>query len=195
MKYIQLVRQNFVKQPVFSITELRRFLAKKGISNSYSALLVHNLLQKGEISRIAKGVYSFQKDILVSGFAFSPFYYGLQEALSLRNLWEQETNPVIITPKKFKPGLRQIMGANVLVRRINRKMFFGFDFIKYYNMWIPVSDAEKTLIDFFYFKEDLPSDAILEIKEKIDEKKLRAYLQRVSPKLAKKVKEKLVKTK
>jgi predicted transcriptional regulator of viral defense system len=147
-KYAKLVREHFKGQPVFSLSSLRVFLAKKGPSKNYSNLLVHNLLRRGEIQRIAKGVYSFQSDASVAGFAFSPFYYGLQEALSLRNLWEQETNPVIITPKKVRPGVRRIMGSNVLVRRIKRKMFFGFDLIKHYDFWIPVSDAEKTIIDF-----------------------------------------------
>ena len=189
MKYIQFVRQHFKEQPIFSITDLRRFLAKKGISRGYSTLLIYNLLQKGEINRIAKGFYSFQSDVLVSGFAFSPFYYGLQEALSLRNLWEQETNPVIITPKKVRPGLRKIMGANILVRRIGRKMFFGFDLVKYYGTWLPVSDAEKTLIDFVYFKEHLPNSALNELKAQIDRKRLNRYLKRCSPKIRKKVKD------
>jgi len=191
MKYIGIVKENFKKQPVFSIKDLRVVLAKKGIGRAYSNLLVHNFLLKGELKKIAKGVYSFQNDVMVAGFAFSPFYYGLQEALSLRNLWEQETNPVIITPKKPRTGVRKIMGFNVLVRHINRKMFFGFDLIKYYDFWVPVSDPEKTLIDFIYFKEHLPKNALKELKAKIDKKKLKQYLKKCSPKLEKKVKEML----
>ncbi len=191
MKYVNLVRQHFREQPVFSIADMRRFLAKKGISKSYSTLLAHNLLGQGEINRIAKGVYSFHSDPMVSGFAFPPFYYGLQEALSLRNLWEQETNPVIITPLKVRPGLRKIMGSNVLVRRIGRKMFFGFDLLKYYDLWLPVSDAEKTLIDFVYFKEHLPKETLQELKAKTNKKRLAGYLKKCSPLLAKKVNEKM----
>jgi len=191
MNYIMLVRRHFREQPVFSIAELRRSLAKEKIGKGYSALLAHNLMRSGEINRVAKGFYSFQSDALVSGFAFSPFYYGLQEALSLRNLWEQETIPVILTPTKARPGLRKIMGGNALVRRIARKMFFGFDLVKYYDMWLPVSDAEKTLIDFVYFKEHLPAQALQEIKGKIDKKKLGTYLKKCGPMLAKKVREKM----
>ena len=189
MKHVGVVRASFREQPVFSIKDLRVLLAKNGISRAYSNLLVHNLLQSGEIRRIARGFYSFQSDPVVSGFAFSPFYYGLQEALSLRGLWEQETNPVIITPKMVRPGLRQIMGSNVLVRRISRKMFFGFDLVKYYNFWLPVSDPEKTLIDFVYFREHLPKEALAEIKSKLDEKKLGKYLKKCNPRIRKQVKE------
>ncbi|MCX6799515.1 MAG: hypothetical protein NTW59_05480 [Candidatus Diapherotrites archaeon] len=141
--------------------------------------------------RVARGFYSFQTDPALAGFAFSPFYYGLQEALSLRNLWEQETNPVIITPKKVRPGLRSSMGANIVVRRISRKMFFGFGMVKYYDFWLPVSDPEKTLIDFAYFRERLPEEALREIKKSLDKKKLRGYLKK-TPFLTRKKVEKML---
>ena len=181
MKYIHSVREHFKGKPIFSIKDLRNFLRKKGISKNYSYLLIHNLLKKKEIHRINKGFYSFQNDLSIAGFAFSPFYYGLQDALSLRNLWEQETNPVIITPKKVRTGTRSIMGSNVLVKHIGRKMFFGFDLIKHYNFWLPVSDIEKTLIDFYYFNESLPKDALKEIRQKTSKKKLLNYLKKCPP--------------
>lgn len=189
MKYTQLVKQHFAKEPVFSLKSLRTFLAKKGISKGYPQLLVHNMEKKGEIQRIARGIYTFQTDLEVAGFAFSPFYYGLQEALSLRNLWEQETNPVVITPRKVRLGMREIMGSNVLVRRISRKVFFGFELMKHYDYWLPVSDYEKTLIDFAYFNEYLPKEALQNLKEKIDKKKLQKYLKRVPKVTREKVKE------
>jgi len=178
MKYIALFREHFKKKPVFSIWEVRRFLAKKGITKNYSRLLVHNLVEKKEIHRITRGIYTFENDASVIGFAFSPFYYGLQESLSIRNIWEQETNPVIITTKKVRPGVRNIMNTNVLVRRIGRKMFFGFELIRHYNYWLPVSDIEKTLIDFYYFKETLPKKTLQEMKKKVNRKKIAEYLKK-----------------
>ncbi|MFH1664068.1 MAG: hypothetical protein ABH986_04655 [archaeon] len=178
MKYINSVRESFRNKPVFSIKDLRVFLAKKRISKDYSNTLIHNMTEKKEISRITKGFYSFKKDLMVSGFAFTPFYYGLQESLSIRNLWEQETNPVIVTPKKVRPGTRKILDSNVLIRRINRKMFFGFELIKHFDLWIPVSDTEKTLIDFAYFNEALPEEALKEIKKQLNKKKLEEYLKK-----------------
>jgi predicted transcriptional regulator of viral defense system len=191
MKYLAMIREQFANTPVFSVRDLLVFLQKKGISRKYARLLLHNLEKKGEIERINKGIYSFKKDLMVAGFAFSPFYYGLQEALSLRNLWEQETNPIIITTKKARPGTRQIMESNILVRRISKKMFFGYEMQKYYDYWIPVSDMEKTLIDFAYFKEQLDKIALQEIKQKIDKKKLEEYLK-LCPKQTRKKVEKLL---
>lgn len=178
MKYIKYVREHFAEKPAFSIRDLRIFLAKKGISKGYAQLLLHNLESSGEIQRITRGFYSFKDDASVSGFAFSPFYYGLQEALSLRNLWEQETNPVIITPKKVRTGVREIMGTNALLRRINRKMFFGFEPVKYYDYWLPVSDIEKTLIDFAYFREPIPKEVERNLVKRSSRDTLKKYLKK-----------------
>ena len=178
-KYAKEVREHFKTAPAFTITDLRVFLGESGISKEYLHLLVHHLLARGELKRISRGVYTLRDDAQVVGFGFNPFYYGLQEALSLRNLWEQETNPVVITPRNVRNGLRQFQGANYVVRRINRRMFFGFETVRYGDFWIPVSDVEKTLIDFVYFRQPpLSAETIAEIKSKLDWKKLDVYLKR-----------------
>jgi len=188
MNYVNQVREHFKERQIFSVADLKAFLGKAKINKNYFYLLLHNLMKKKEIHRITKGFYTFQEDITVAGFAFSPFYYGLQEALSIRNLWEQETNPIIITPRKVRSGVREIMDANVIVRRIDRRMFFGFEFIKYSNYWIPVSGIEKTFIDFIYFKEQLPENALKEMKKRIKKKVLIKYLKKCPPYIRKQAK-------
>jgi predicted transcriptional regulator of viral defense system len=167
MKYLQLIKERYKDKLGFTKRDLNILLKEEGISDDYLQKLIYNLLKKKEIIRITKGKYTFAKDIVVSGFSYSPFYYGLQEALSFRNLWEQETNPVIITTKKVRSGLKSSFdGGNI-------------DFIDYYNIQIPVSDIEKTIIDFVYYKEEssLLPEVIKEIKEKINKKKLNGYLK------------------
>lgn len=177
MKYIAGVRDHFRKVPAFSLSDLKVFLGKKGISTAYLRLLVHNLLAKGELKRISRGVYSFSSETQIVGFGFKPFYYGLQDALSLHNLWEQETNPVVITPRKVRSGVRKFDGSNYVVKRISRKMFFGFETVKYAGFWVPVSGFEKTLIDFVYFRQPLSKDVSKELWKRVNRKKLREYLK------------------
>ncbi|MFH1751881.1 MAG: hypothetical protein ABH821_03005 [archaeon] len=188
MDYMKSVRAHFGNENIFSKRDLVIFLSKKRINKDYTQLIIHNLLKKQEIQRITRGQYTFKNDLEVAGFAFSPFYYGLQDALSIRNLWEQETNPVIITPRKVRKGLRTIMDSNVLIRTINRKMFFGYEIIKYGDYWLPVSDSEKTLIDFVYYKEPLSREVLKEIKKNINVKKLNSYLKRTPKHTATKIK-------
>jgi predicted transcriptional regulator of viral defense system len=176
MKYKKGIYDHFYKSKVFSLRDVRILFKDKNISKDYSKCLTSNLLKSNKINKITKGKYTFQDDIIYTGFAFTPFYYGLQEALSLYNLHEQETNLVIITTNKIKPGVREIMNTNVCLRRLDSKYFFGFDFIKYYDIEIPVSDIEKTLIDFVYYKEYLSMEVINNIKKKINMNKLNKYL-------------------
>ena len=181
MKYQKLLERLY-GQPAFSITQLKTLLGTKKISNGYLHLLVHNLLARKKLKRITKGFYSFNGDAQVVGFAFQPFYYGLQDALSLRNLWEQETNPVVITPRKIRPGLRKFGESNYVVKRIERRMFFGFNMVKYGGFWIPVSDAEKTLVDFAHYNQPLDENARAELRKRIDKKKLAEYLKKTPEK-------------
>ncbi len=188
MKYIKEFVGHFGKRDFFSIRDCRVFLKQKKISKAYFSYLIHYLLKKSVIKRIARGYYTFQDDPIVAGFAFSPFYYGLQEALSMHGLWEQETNPVIITTKKARTGLRQVLQGNVLVRRIGKKMFFGFNMMNHCGKWVPVSDIEKTFIDIVYFNEKIPAEAMLEIKKVLRRKVLDEYLAKTKPRLRERIK-------
>jgi predicted transcriptional regulator of viral defense system len=149
--------------------------------------MIHN----GELKRITKGVYTMNDDITVIGFAFRPFYYGLENALTIRKLWEQGVNPVVVTPRNVRPGARKFGGSNYRVFHINNRMFFGYNLIRYYDFWIPVSDYEKTLIDFVYFKHHLRKDVLIAIKGRLNNKRLRSYLKLCSPALRKRVLEML----
>lgn len=187
MKYSKEFREHFKLVPAFSARDVRLFLAKKGISRQYAYLLLHNAIASGEVKRITKGVYSFKEEVQVVGFAFQPYYYGLQDALSFHDLWEQETNPVVITPRKVRPGMRTFLGNNYLVKRIDRSMFFGFQTIKYSDFWIRVSDVEKTLVDFAYFKQPLGKPVLKEIRSRLRKPVLQEYLKRSPPRVRKKI--------
>lgn len=186
MKYVDQLVENFSMQPSFSTGDARRLLSD--ISDGYLDVFLHNLTKRNKIHRISRGIYTFHDDSGVVGFAFRPFYYGLQDAMSLHNIWEQETNPVVITPRKVASGLRQFEGANYVVRRINRKMFFGYELMKYGDLWIPVSDVEKTLMDIVYFEQNIPEDALKAFKRKINKEKLLSYLEKCDGWMVKRVK-------
>ncbi len=117
---------------------------------------------------------------MLTGFTYYPFYYGLENALSILKLWDQETNPVIITPLHVRTGLMQFNGRNYIVRKIARELFFGYTYVKYYDFYIPVSDREKTLIDFVYYNEKIPPELFNELKANADKKILKTYISKIS---------------
>jgi predicted transcriptional regulator of viral defense system len=150
----------------------------------YALLMLHNMAARGELNRITRGWYSVHRDPIVSVFALRPAYVGLQEALSLHNQWEQETNVVIVTCGKAKPGVRKVMGESVVVHRIAPQYFFGFDYLPYGDFYIPVSDPEKTLIDLVYFGENPGTDVLRKAARSADARVMDGYLKKYPPSLA-----------
>jgi len=171
--HIEEVRRFAKETPAFRAKDVELMVGE----SDYAHLLLHNLAKRREIHRVTKGWYSVLDDPVVSVFAFKPAYLALQEALSLHGLWEQETNVVLLTPRMVRPGMRAVMGSRVLVRRVKRPYFFGFDYVKYGDFFVPVSDVEKTLIDLVYFGEAPDSEVLSEIKEKATKEKLDQYLK------------------
>lgn len=185
-KYIKTVLNFFEKTPVVTSKDIKLILNKEGIKKSYPYLFIHKLVKSGRIKKITKGFYTIHDDPIFAVFCFKPAYIGLQDSLSFHNLWEQESNVVIITGKKVRNGIRNILGSNVVLKRIKTKYIFGYDLIEYDKFFIPVSDIEKTLIDFVYFKEHLDKDILKEIKKRAYIEKIKKYL-RFYPKRIRKI--------
>ncbi|MBU3907420.1 MAG: hypothetical protein KKA64_04190 [Nanoarchaeota archaeon] len=184
--YLEKIRALFEKSPAVDFKSLERIIGKTKNSN-YAKLLVHNLLKKGKIKKIGKGIYTKHDEISLAVFSFKPAYLGLQSALSHHRIWEQETIPVIITAKKVRRGVRSVMGRNILLRNINKKYFFGLEYMEEGNFYLPYSDLEKTFIDMVVFNQKIDEDALKKIKKKINKRKLLNYLKRYPMKIRERV--------
>ncbi|MDO8481364.1 MAG: hypothetical protein Q7S65_06175 [Nanoarchaeota archaeon] len=174
-KYLNRIEQLFEKSPVVSFDSIERIVQSKK-KNSYAKVLVSNLVRQGKIKKLVKGCYTIHPDAGLAVFCFPPAYLGLQSALSLHRIWDQETVPVILTAKNVRMGMRQVLGSNVLVRKIAKKHYFGQELHHESRFYLPYSDLEKTLIDFVSFRERLSPEALKELRKKIDRKKLERYL-------------------
>lgn len=177
IKYIDKVKEFAKKSPVIDIGSIQRIVSYYGGSKNYANILINYLIKKREINKITKGFYTIHQDPSLMVFCLEPSYLGLQDALSIHNLWEQETNPVIITTKKARQGIRKVFENNTVIRRISPKYFFGFDYYKQGDFYYPVSDVEKTFIDMVYFKQYMDKELLKNFKERIDNKKLNSYLK------------------
>lgn len=179
MKYLRDFMEHFRERQAFTIRDARIFLKAKKISEGYLHFMIQYCLKRKGLKKITKGTYTFGDDSIVTGFAFKPFYYGLHYALSLLGFWGQASNPVIITPKKVRSGIRTSMGGNIIVRKISPGMFFGFETTQTSGgIWVPVSTPEKTLLDFFYFRQKIPSEAMQKLIKKADTPELRKMLKK-----------------
>lgn len=189
MKYLKFVRENFndPRFPVFRTSDLRASLGLKGITETYLNRMLNYLSDRGEVKRITKGIYTFHDDIVVVGFAYAPFYYGLENALTIRGLWDQNTNPIVMTWRNVRIGARKFGDGNYTLQRISKREFFGSELVRHYDFWIPVSDYEKTLIDFVRFGHHMGSGVLSELSRSIDKDKLDRYLKAYDADLGKKV--------
>ena len=120
-KYIKDVEELFRKSPVVTYKSVEMRVKKEKNVKQYTKQLIRNLILKGRIKRLTKGYYTYFDDNSLGIFCFKPSYLGLQDALSLHNLWEQETIPIIITTRKVRQGIRKMIGGNVLIRRIEQR--------------------------------------------------------------------------
>ncbi len=186
-KYLNDVMALFARSPVVSYSTIRRIVHHRKKVKQYVKQLVHNLVATGRIKKLAKGCYTSFDDPALAVFCYSPAYLGLQDALSFHDLWEQEAIPVIITASKARPGLRSVLGKNVLVRRIESRYIFGIQYAKQEAVALPYSDLEKTFIDMLYFKEKMSEELLEAFKQRLNRGKLEAYLKHYPKRLRKRI--------
>ncbi len=146
-------------------------------NESYTNLFLHNLAKREEAYRLTRGCYSWIEDPFLSVFCFRPAYLGLEFTLSFYEIWDQEANPVIITPKKVRGGTRKVLGTNIVVHRIKQEYFFGINFLKHDEFYLPISDIEKTVLDFIYFNALPAEDVWNNLLDRVNEKKISSYIK------------------
>ncbi len=190
-KYLSNIMQLFKKSAVVDFASINKIVKYNKKRNQYAKQIIRNLIKQGKIKRIGKGVYTSLDELPLVVFSFSSAYLGLQNALSFHNLWEQETIPVIVTSNNVRKGIRKVMGFNVLIRRLDKKYMFGYEYYKYpledRDIYLPYSDIEKTFIDMIYFRQPLDKETIIEFRKRIDKKKLKSYLRAYPKKMQKKI--------
>ena len=196
MKYVKQFLAYFNGFPTFTARDARLFLNRSGANIDYYRIFMHNIVKSGRAFAIRKGHYSLHDDPMIAGFAFSPFYYGLETALTHYKLWDYMTPLTIITVQRVSSASKEILGRNVSIRRIARKNLFGYSMIEYKDgIYVPISDIEKTLIDSVYFNAGFNREVYRALASRIDRKRLQGYLKHYSAIVRKRVYDKLDLTK
>lgn len=190
MTTVKEIASHFANYPVFTYRDVKLYIANSRRSVKNIPRLLSYMKSTGLISSIRKGVYTFNNDIMVAGFAYSPFYYGLLSALTIRELWTQNSKPEIMTIRKVRNSKSYAFGEKndiIFLHHVPVKYFFGFDTVNYGKLKVPVSNPEKTLIDLFYYKIKLPIQNYSGLLRVINKKKLDEYLKMYNKRTAKAV--------
>jgi len=97
--------------------------------------------------------------------------------------------------RKVRVGIRNILGNNVLIKRIHPQYFFGIELLEYDETYIPISNMEKTIIDMIYFNQPIDEVIYSQAKRIMDKEKLKKYINKYPPNIKKKIITKLTKHK
>lgn len=186
-KYQREIEQFISSGSVVSYASIKRIVTSRKKVKQYVKQLIRNLVRKGTLRPLLKGYYTARDDASLAVFCIQPAYFGLQDALSYHNLWEQETIPIIITTRKVRTGIRKVLGSNVLIRHFDKKYYFGTEYCLSNTIALPYSDVEKTFIDMVHFKQKISPEVLKEFRKRMNQKKLKQYLQHYPEKVKKKV--------
>ncbi len=157
------------KTPVFTTTEIARAY---GTTRASAAVYIKRMLDRGLIFRVAKGIYSLENDsILYASYVIQNSYISFNSALYLHGIIDQIPGKIsVAVPKRMKKAVEGVEFVTM-----PKKAMFGFKKTEYKGYFIWLAEPEKALADIAYKYGKPNYDA-----GKIDEKKLAAYLERMS---------------
>ncbi len=187
MRYTRIFLNYFEKFPAFTAKDVKLFLRKNEAEKDYYKVFMHNMIKSGRAFTVRRGHYTLHDDPMIAGFAFSPFYYGMETSLTYYKLWDYMTPISIITTNRIRESNIELLGRNASIRRVQRDKFFGYSMVQYKDMYIPVADVEKTLIDSVYFHARFSKPVYSAMIKRIDRKKLNNYLKRYTEIIKKQV--------
>ncbi len=164
------------KKGVFRIEDIMRLT---GLTQSQVYNTIKQMKSKGLIHTIKRGIYILDEnsteDFLTLTQAYAPSYIGLWSALSYWGLYDQVPTVVHLVTTHQRRETSQVR-----LHIIEPNLFRG-----YVDEGFPISSVEKTIFDMLWFNQS--TEIVREIvnKEKVDSKKVRAFLKHV-PSLRKK---------
>lgn len=141
------------KHTVFSIKEAAVIL---GVNPTQIRKLLHDLVNKGWLTRIQKGLYllipleardKYTEHPFIVGSKLMEFYYiGFWTMLNYYGYTEQLPNTIFVASPKQKKNLN-FMGVGYNFIRVASYKMFGLSEININENLIKVTDKEKTIVD------------------------------------------------
>lgn len=182
MKYQEF--KNTIHRAIFRTTDVDFKLL--GISS----VQLSRWMKAGYILQIKRGLYAFKDEnenidqFVLSALIYEPSYVSLESALSIHNFIPEQVYAVTAvtgrTTRTFTNGRGTFM-----YRHVSPALLFGYAPYETSSGKYLLAEPEKAILDYIYFNHDrlVSEDDIIEwrineyeFREKIDKKKLLAYL-------------------
>ncbi|MBU1017239.1 MAG: hypothetical protein ABIJ36_01740 [Patescibacteria group bacterium] len=162
----------------------------KKLGGSFFGTRLNEWQKKGYIKKVLRGYYIFSDlslnekvYFLVANKIYNPSYVSLESALSYYGVIPEAVYSVTsVTTKKTSQFLTSI--CSFYYRKINPKLFFGYNLLGEGSSVFKMASLEKAICDYFYFNSDLNSKSKIEdkrfnldvLKEKLNRHILLKYL-------------------
>jgi len=166
---------------VFSLEDAVKVLRCK---RAYARLFLYRCVKKKLIGRVERGLYYLTErfnEYEIASHVLNPSYVSMVSALAYYGLTTQIPRVVyVVSTKRHKP-IKNVAGFDIVFKKIKKEMFFGFHKESEGNVFI--ADAEKAIVDIFYFNDvnDLDESAF-EKPSRIDVDKLFSYAEKTGKK-------------
>jgi len=144
----------YLEKEEVQIFKIQYLKSKFDLDNKIINNIVENLVVKGLLSRIERGVYcraNFQDENVIGTFLAKDSAVSYWSALNLHGLTEQFPNKIFIQTTQLK---KEVAFAGTIYQfiKIQPSKRTGAIFNGYGNYKYPITDIEKTIVDCF----DLP---------------------------------------
>lgn len=168
------------------------FAESLGIDKKIVANILHYLYRRGQIHRIAKGIYTLKQllrdPLIVSTAIHYPSYISLSTALSLQNVIDQVVPVIEVVTSDNVPRTRrriQINTTSIILHRFPPKLMFGYRYreskvVRGYYYYI--AKPEKAILDYVYKRGD-PEEIFTVNWGMLNTKLLKEYVQEYPPRV------------
>lgn len=154
MQFIEF-KTLFNNYNIFSKNEIDKLLPK------FNKMNLVNWQKKKYIGRIRNGLYFFSDininealNLFAANKIYSPSYVSMETALNYYGIIPEgvfnTTSITTLKTNEFNTSL-----GNFTYNTIKRKCFFGYKLVENENVNFKIAEPEKTLLDFFYYKQNI----------------------------------------
>lgn len=183
MRFVEFKKQ-FDEYPAFSVQEIKK------IYPDWNRMNLSNWQKKRYILKLRNNWYSFTDKkfdeyflFYVSNKIYSPSYVSMESALYYYGFIPEAsfsvTSVSTLKTERFSNTLGDFMYSN-----IKKECFFGYELVMHNNFTMKIASMEKAILDYLYLRKDIITFEDIEslrlnvllIKDKIDVKRMIAYV-------------------
>ena len=138
----------YLEEEEIQIFKIQNLKSKFGLDNKIINNIVENLVVKGLLSRIERGIYcraNFRDENVIGTFLAKDSTVAYWSALNLHGLTEQFSNKIFIQTTQLKKEV-EFAGTIYQFIKIQPNKRTGIIFNGYGNYKYPITDIEKTLL-------------------------------------------------